>query len=108
MDSGRAASKLEEFISTSRSLCSDSDEIVAYKRENLKLKKGAVSQAELERRAAQQPAPQSLRRTLHGPGLKIIREVKRASPSRGVIRDCFKPVSIARTYASGAPPPYRC
>jgi indole-3-glycerol phosphate synthase len=36
--------------------------------------------------------------TLSGPGLRIIAECKRRSPSRGILREAYDPVGIARSY----------
>ncbi len=80
------------------------DEIVAYKRQELDEAKKKRPQAELVSTAAQRlPAIDFAALHAKTRGVKIISEIKRASPSRGVIRDDFDHFSIAREYeASGA------
>jgi indole-3-glycerol phosphate synthase len=78
------------------------DRIVAYKREEVAAARRRVSEAELEARAAAAPASRDFRAALEaGPGIGVIAEVKKASPSAGVIRPDFDPVAIARAYAAG-------
>jgi indole-3-glycerol phosphate synthase len=58
---------------------------------------------EVRHLAKAQPPPLDLATALRGDGIRLIAEVKKASPSRGVIRADFDPVAIAGTYAaSGA------
>jgi indole-3-glycerol phosphate synthase len=64
-------------------------------------RKARSSIPQLERRAAQHTPrgfAASLRRTAQA-GPAVIAELKKASPSKGVLRDDYRPVQIARTYA---------
>ncbi len=75
------------------------DRIVASKRRELAEAKQRVPQAELERRIADAVPPRDFRAALErGAGMQIIAEVKKASPSAGVLRADFDPVAIARIY----------
>jgi indole-3-glycerol phosphate synthase len=75
------------------------DEIVASKRQELEDARARVSEAELERRLAEAPTVRDFRAALERPGgVQVIAEVKKASPSAGVIRADFDPVAIARIY----------
>src|SRR5262249_35071999 len=58
-----------------------------------------ISPANIEQRAAAAPPPRDFLAALtRGPGIGVIAEVKKASPSAGVLRQDFDPVAIARTY----------
>jgi indole-3-glycerol phosphate synthase len=76
------------------------DEIVSHKRQEIAAARTRIPDAELERAIAGLPPARDFRAALErGRGVQIIAEVKKASPSRGVIRADFDPVVIARTYA---------
>jgi indole-3-glycerol phosphate synthase len=76
------------------------DRIVESKRREIAAARATVPDAELERRLASVPPTRDFRGALEaGPDIGIIAEVKKASPSAGVLRADFDPVAIARTYA---------
>lgn len=54
---------------------------------------------ELKRLALRQPPPLDFAKALRGDKIKLIAEVKKASPSRGLICADFDPVALSRTYA---------
>lgn len=76
--------------------------ILAHKREEVARQKQRVPLAELERRLQHAPPARPFRASLESaPGLAVIAEVKRASPSKGLIRADFDPVRIAEAYEAG-------
>jgi indole-3-glycerol phosphate synthase len=80
------------------------DKIVASKRREVEAAKARVSAAALEKQVAAAAAVRDFRAALDRPGtVQVLAEVKRASPSAGVIRADFDPVAIAQIYeAHGA------
>ena len=80
------------------------DEIVAYKKKELLETKRGTPFADQKMRAADAGPTRGFGKALAaGTGIRLIAEVKKASPSKGVIREDFDPVKIAGTYEeSGA------
>jgi len=76
------------------------DQIVADNLEELESRKRSFPLKELQTVALEQPSPLDFASALHGNHIKLIAEVKKASPSRGIIRSDFNPVAIAQTYAA--------
>jgi indole-3-glycerol phosphate synthase len=75
------------------------DRIVAYKRQEIAAARSRVPEAQMEAALDKAPPVRDFRAALErGPGVQIIAEVKKASPSAGLLRADFDPVAIARLY----------
>jgi indole-3-glycerol phosphate synthase len=86
------------------------DKIIKAKTARLADLKKSVSPEDMEAKARSMPAPErNFLAALTAPkaspsggtGIHVIAEVKKASPSRGVIRQDFKPLEIAKAYLEG-------
>jgi indole-3-glycerol phosphate synthase len=77
------------------------DDIIAYKKEELAETKRRVPLADIKSRAADAGPTRGFEIALAGgEEIRLIAEVKKASPSKGVIREDFDPAAIARSYES--------
>jgi indole-3-glycerol phosphate synthase len=77
------------------------DRIVATKRKEVERLKETFSLSAAEKRIAEMPACLGFERAISSGrkrGMGLIAEVKKASPSKGLIRENFDPVAIARDY----------
>ncbi len=77
------------------------DRIVADKRQELSAAKVRTPPRELRRLAEEASDTRGFEAALRDTGIALIAEVKKASPSRGVLRADFDPVWLARAYANG-------
>ena len=80
------------------------DRIRAYKLDEIAARKAAIPYADLEAEALSAPAPRPFAKTLTTAaktGYGLIAEIKKASPSRGLIREDFHPAALARAYCEG-------
>lgn len=81
------------------------DDIAAYKREELLAAKLRISPIAIEEQARAQDAPRgflaALKKARRENRIGLVAEIKKASPSRGLIRPDFNPPSLAKAYARG-------
>jgi len=79
------------------------ESIIAYKRKEIERNKTAMPLETLKSRITDLPPIRDFKEAISQEGLNLIAEIKRASPSKGIIRKEFNPVEIAKIYQeSGA------
>ena len=77
------------------------DKIIAQKREEVKQRKKTAALTYLQERIAGQKPALDLVAALRGDHIRLIAEVKKASPSRGLLRADLNPTELAQVYAEG-------
>ena len=81
------------------------EQIVAGKRDEVAAAKSKLAMQAVESRARHQPPPRgfaaALDRAVAATGYGLIAEIKKASPSAGLIRPDFDPPALARNYRDG-------
>jgi len=81
------------------------DKIMAYKRKEVEAAKAAVAISALrfcaETASPVRPFACAMRNSIEASGLALIAEIKKASPSKGLIRADFDPPALARAYEAG-------
>jgi indole-3-glycerol phosphate synthase len=73
--------------------------IIAEKREEVAQRKRSLPLSVLKESIAQRKAPLNFASALSGDSIRLIAEIKRASPSRGILCPDFNPVALAKIYA---------
>ena len=77
------------------------DKITTQKREEVEQRKKEATITYLQELIARQKPALDLALALNGNHIRLIAEVKQASPSRGMLSPNFNPIELAQTYAEG-------
>ncbi len=77
------------------------NKIIAEKKQEVEHLKQSLPVSVLKERLAGWTAPRGFARAIEGDNLKLIAEVKRASPSKGLLCPNFDPVGLAKAYTNG-------
>ncbi len=105
IDDGSARAVLAKLVAVSNAEGGTVlDRIAAYKRKEIAAAQAAVPLAEMEGRAKRAPAVRPFAAALRAAGDKgfaLIAEIKKASPSKGIIREHFDPPALAHAYEGG-------
>jgi indole-3-glycerol phosphate synthase len=77
------------------------DKIIAQKRQEIEQRKKTATLTYLQERIARQKPSLDIALNLKGHHIRLIAEVKQASPSRGMLIPNLNPIELAQTYAEG-------
>jgi indole-3-glycerol phosphate synthase len=77
------------------------DSIIEGVRADVAAREAVVSLEEIKARASAAPPPLDVVAALREPGIAVIAEVKRASPSRGQLANIADPAELAQAYQAG-------
>jgi indole-3-glycerol phosphate synthase len=77
------------------------DKIIAQKKEEVEQRKKVATITYLQQLIARQKPALDLALALKGDHIRLIAEVKQASPSRGMLSPNFNPIELAQTYVEG-------
>ena len=77
-------------------------EIINYKKEEFLFRKEKITDQEIYSQIDRQEKPREFIKKLNNPErLNLIAEIKKASPSKGLIRSDFDPIHLAECYENG-------
>ena len=77
-------------------------EIINYKREELTFRRNQTNNFDLQSKIDKQTKPRRFTKNLNNPNkFNLIAEIKKASPSKGLIRKDFDPLELAECYQNG-------
>lgn len=77
------------------------DSIIEGVRADVAAREAVISLADIKARAQDAPPPLNVMAALREPGIAVIAEVKRASPSRGELANIADPAELAQAYQAG-------